>query len=173
MAQPTQQELEAGIIRFQDLDSRKSSFRPRDMLLPRFERDRYAVIGRPGEGSTKGTSLGDIDAFSVVYLRCEPGMGLASHAHQSAEVFIVMSGQWEIDVEGTKTVLNPWDVISVTPDVLHGARNISDQPAYIMAINEGRSGVPIRLDPTILAELHAAGHAVSDPEYPPGAKAAE
>jgi quercetin dioxygenase-like cupin family protein len=166
----TQDELETSIIRFDGIGARKSSYRPRDMLLPRFERDRYSVIGRPGEGSTKGTALGDVKGFSVVYLRCEPGKGLASHAHQSAEVFIVMSGQWEIDVQGTKTVLNPWDVISVTPDVFHGARNISDQPACIMAINEGHAGVPIRLDPAILAEIGAAGHIVSDPEYPPGSK---
>lgn len=170
MTQPTQDELEASIIRFQELDGRKSSYRPRDMLLPRFERDRYSVIGRPGEGSTRGTSLGAVSAFSVVYLRCDPGKGLASHAHQSAEVFIVMSGEWEIDVEGTKTVLHPWDVISVTPDVLHGARNVSDQPGWIMAINEGQAGVPIRLNPEVLAEIRAAGHDVADPEYPPGAR---
>ena len=171
MTQPTQDELESCIIRFADLDKRKSGYRPRDMLLPRFERERFSVIGRPGEGSAAGKSTADVKAFSVVYLRCEPGKGLASHAHASAEVFIVMSGQWEIDVEGTKTLLRPWDVISVTPDVLHGARNIGDQPAYMMAINEGSAGVPIRLDPKILSEIRAAGHNVEDPEYPPGARA--
>jgi quercetin dioxygenase-like cupin family protein len=165
---PTAAELESCVIRFRNLEGRKSTFRPRDMLLPRFERDRYSVIGRPGEGSTSGTPLADVKAFSVVYLRCEPGKGLASHAHNSAEIFIVMSGKWELDVQGTKTVLEPWDVVSVTPDVLHGARNISDAPAYIMAINEGQTGAPIRLDPAILAEIRAAGHQVVDPEYPPG-----
>jgi quercetin dioxygenase-like cupin family protein len=168
---PTKAELESCVIRFRDLDKRKSTFRPRDMLLPRFERTRYSVIGRPGEGSTTGTGLADVKAFSVVYLRCEPGKGLASHAHQSTEVFIIMSGKWELDVQGTKTILEPWDVVSVTPDVLHGARNISDAPAYIMAINEGQTGAPIRLDPEILAEIRAAGHQVADPEYPPSPRA--
>jgi quercetin dioxygenase-like cupin family protein len=168
MSAPTSEELEANIIRFQDIGARKSHYRPRDMLLPRFERDRYSVIGRPGEGSTQGKALGDVKAFSIVYLRCEPGKGLASHAHASAEVFVVMSGQWEIDVEGTKTVLDPFDVISVPPDLFHGARNIGTGPAVMMAINEGQTGVPIRLDPAILAELGAAGHVVADPEYPPG-----
>ena len=172
MTQPSQAELEANIIRYQDIDARKSGYRPRDMLLERFERERFSVIGRPAEGSTAGTALGSVKAFSCVYLRCEPGKGLASHAHASAEVFIVMSGQWEIDVEGTKTVLNPNDVISVPPDLFHGARNISDQPALMMAINEGQTGTPIRLDPAILAEIAAAGHVVSDPEYPPGSRPA-
>ena len=171
MPAPSQEELESCIIRFDDLDKRKSHFRPRDMLLPRYERDRYSVIGRPAEGSTGGKSTADVKAFSVVYLRCEPGKGIGAHAHASAEVFIVMSGQWEVDVEGTRTVLNPWDVISVTPDIFHSAVNISDKPAYIMAINEGQTGAPIRMDPALLAEIRAAGHQVSDPEYPPGPRA--
>ena len=168
MTAPTAEDLEANIIRFDGIDARKSHYRPRDMLLPRFERERFSVIGRPGEGSTNGKALGDVKAFSIVYLRVEPGKGLASHAHGSAEVFVVMSGQWEIDVEGTKTILNPCDVISVPPDLFHGARNIGTDTAVMMAINEGQTGAPIRLDPAILAELAAAGHVVSDPEYPPG-----
>lgn len=162
-------ELESNIIRYADIGARKSAYRPRDMLLERFERERYSVIGRPAEGTTAGTALGSVKAFSVVYLKCEPGKGLGSHAHASAEVFIVMSGQWEIDVEGTTTVLNPFDVISVPPNVFHGARNIGAEPALMMAINEGQSGTPISLDPGLLAEIAAAGHTVSDPEYPPGA----
>ena len=165
-------DLESNIIRYTDIGARKSAYRPRDMLLPRFERDRYAVIGRPAEGTTTGTALGAVKAFSVVYLKCEPGKGLGSHAHASAEVFIVMCGQWEIDVQGTKTVLNPFDVISVPPDVFHSARNIGSEPALMMAINEGQTGTPISLDPALLAEIAAAGHTVSDPEYPPGSKPA-
>lgn len=172
MTQPTAGDLEANIIRFQDIGARKSGYRPRDMLLPRFERERYAVIGRPAEGTNQGTALGGVKGFSVVYLRCAPGKGLGSHAHASAEVFVVMSGQWELDVEGSKTVLNPFDVISVPPNVFHGARNIGAEPAVMMAINEGQSGTPIRLDPALLAELAAAGHVVADPEYPPGSKPA-
>jgi quercetin dioxygenase-like cupin family protein len=168
MTQPTQAELEANIIRFDTIGARKSPFRPRDMLLERFERERYSVIGRPAEGSTAGTALGDVKAFSMVYLRCEPGKGIGSHAHASAEVFVVMSGQWEIDVEGTRTTLNPFDVISVPPNLFHEARNISDAPAVMMALNEGQTGVPIHLDPALLAEIRASGHVVSDPEYPPG-----
>jgi len=171
MGRPTNPELEANIIRFDGIEARQSSFRPRDMLLPRYERERYSVIGRPAEGSTKGTALGDVKAFSMVYIRCEPGKGIGSHAHESAEVFVVMSGRWEIDVEGTKTVLNPFDVVSVPPDLFHEARNVGEEPAVLMALNEGQIGVPIRLDPKLLNEIRGAGHVVSDPEYPPGPRA--
>lgn len=171
MTAPTNDEPVANIIRFEAIGERKSHYRPREMLLPRFERERFSVIGRPGEGSTKGKALGDVKAFSVVYLRCQPGKGLASHAHASAEVFVVMSCQWEIDVEGTKTMLNPFDVISVPPDMFHGARDIGPEPAVMMVINEGQAGVPISLDTAISQEIAAAGHVVSDPEYHPGARA--
>ncbi len=51
-------DLEANIIRFGDIGARKSAYRPRDMLLERFERERYSVIGRPAEGTTAGTAFG-------------------------------------------------------------------------------------------------------------------
>jgi hypothetical protein len=60
MTQPTQDELEANIIRFQDIDARAFHYRPRDMLLSRSERERFPVIGRPGEGSIKGIALGHV-----------------------------------------------------------------------------------------------------------------
>ena len=67
------------------------------MLLECFERERYAVIGRPAEGTTAGTALGAVKAFSVVYLKCEPSKGLGSHAHASAEVIIVIPAARKID----------------------------------------------------------------------------
>ena len=128
------------------------------------------MIGRPAEGSTKGKALGEVKVFSIVYLRCEPGNGLASHAHASAEVFVVLSEQWEIDAQGSKTVLNPFDVISVPPDLFHGARNIATEPDVMMAINEGQAGVPVGLDPAILGELVLGGAMTNEarcPEFAP------
>jgi quercetin dioxygenase-like cupin family protein len=161
--------LEDLIVRFDDLGSRRSSFRPRDMLLPRFERERYSVVGRPAEGTSADKRTGQVDAFSVVYVRCEPGKGIAPHAHDSSEVFIVLTGQWEVSCGDASTRLGPFDVISAPPDAMHGVVNVGDGPGILMAINEGKSGVPIRLAPEILAELAASGHEVTDPEYPPGA----
>jgi quercetin dioxygenase-like cupin family protein len=171
MARPTEAQLEANIIRYEGIEDRTSPFRPRDMLLPRYERERYAVIGRFAEEPTTGTSLGGATAYSMVYPRREPGEGIGSHAHASTEVFVAMAGRWEIDVEGAKTVPNPFDVVSVPPDLFHAARDVGVQPAVPMALSEGQTGVPIRLDPAPLSEIRAAGHVVSDPEYPPGPRA--
>lgn len=160
--------LEELIIRFKDLDSRKSVFRPRDMLLERFERERFSVVGRPGEGTSAGKNTGDVSAFSVVYVRCEPGKGLAPHAHDSSEVFIILSGVWEVSCGEMRARLEPFDVMSVPPEAMHGLVNVSSETGVAMAINEGKTGVPIHFAPEILAELRAIGHAVPDVEYPPG-----
>ena len=162
------QDIENYIIRFEDLDARKSAFRPRDMLLPRFERDRFSVIGRPGEGTSADKRTGEVAAFSVVYVRCEPGKGIAPHAHDCAEAFIILAGQWEVTCGELRARLEPFDVISVPRDTMHGLVNVGTGIGLAMAINEGRAGVPIRLAPEILAELRANGHTVADIEYPPG-----
>ncbi len=45
----TSPDIEAHVLRFVDLPGRDSPYRPMDMLLERFERKRYAVVGRPAE----------------------------------------------------------------------------------------------------------------------------
>jgi hypothetical protein len=42
----------------------------------------------------------------------------------------------------------------------------------VMPFTRDHAGVPIRLAPAILAEIAAAGHTLSDPEYPPGSRPA-
>lgn len=159
--------IENLVIRYKDLDSRQSTFRPRDMLLPRFERERFSVIGRPGEGTSSDKATGGVDAFSVVYVRCEPGKGLGRHAHASSEAFIILSGSWELSCGDMTTRLEPFDVVSVPPDAMHGLVNVGSETGVAMAINEGKAGVPIQLAPELLSELRAMGHEISDVEYPP------
>ena len=69
-------DIERHVIRFAELESRRSTYEPADMKLDRFRRERYSVVGRPAEGSTDGKGMGGT-GFSVVYLRCEPGRGVA------------------------------------------------------------------------------------------------
>lgn len=166
-------DLDDHIIRFADLGTRKSSFVPIDMFLPRFHRERYAVIGRGAEGTTKGKKTADVQGFSVVYLKIEPGKAIGSHAHDTSEVFIPLTGQWEADVEGQKTTLAPFDVISVPPKAFHGIVNIGSETALIMTINSGTAGAPIHWDPALLDEIKAAGGPVRATDYPPRGMPAE
>ncbi len=78
-------DMEAHVLRFRDLAGRESSYRPIDMLLSRFERDRYSVIGRPVEQNGPRTPLHEVDAFNVTYLKCAPGKGIGTHAHAKSQ----------------------------------------------------------------------------------------
>lgn len=138
--------IERHLLRFDELDGHESPWQPIDTMIPRFERKRYSVIGRPAEGTGQGKSVDDIEAFNVTYLKCEPGKGIGGHAHATPEVFIPMSGRWSVTLgpEGEQeTVMEPWDIISVPPGEMHGATNISDEVGWIMTINAGQGGAKI------------------------------
>jgi quercetin dioxygenase-like cupin family protein len=157
-----------GVLRFRDLPGRESTWRPLDMELPEFERTRYAVAGRPREG-TATSALDALQAFNITYLKCAPGKGIGGHAHATPEVFIVMSGRWSVTLgpDGEQsTILEPWDIIAVTPDEMHGAVNISDEDGWIMTINAGHGGAKIRWAPSVLAALAARGVDIAAEEMP-------
>ena len=86
-------DIEKYVLRFEDIEKRESSYRPIDMMLERFERKRYAVLGRPAEQKGEITPLDNVKAFNITYLKVEPGKGLATHGHQAFEAFIVMRGK--------------------------------------------------------------------------------
>ncbi len=157
---PTDIDPENQVIRFNELDKMESPFQPADMALERFARHRYSVVGRPAEKTAAGKGPGDVKDFSVVYISCEPGKGIGSHAHSNAEVFIPMSGRWRVTMrdETEKSVeLSAWDVISVPPDVMHGAENIGEETAWLLAINAGGGTAKSHWDPKLVAEILAAG----------------
>lgn len=161
------EDIERSVIRFRDLEKRRSSYQPADMALPRYQRERYAVVGRPAEGTAADKRTSEATGFSVVYLKLEPGNGVGLHAHATPEVFIPMSGRWAVLLDGGRRLtLEAWDVISVPPDLMHGLENIGEESAFIMAINPGHSGAPIRFSPELLAEIRAAGGAAAEVELP-------
>jgi mannose-6-phosphate isomerase-like protein (cupin superfamily) len=161
--------LEDYIIRFSEIEERRSDFRPRDMALERFERERYSIVGRPEEGSTKGKRTSEDVPFSVVMLKIEPGKGFASHAHDTPEVFIFMSGKWELTVADQTSEVGDWDVALVPPGVWHSIKNLGTMPGWVLGINSGQAGAPTRLAPAVMEELRKLGASLTDVEYPPGA----
>lgn len=162
-------EIDACVVRFSELDGRESPFHPFDMQLARFDRKRYSVIGRPAEQKGEARAVNRVEGFSVVYIRCEAGKGIGAHGHATAEVFIPLSGRWKVTfgAEGEREVeLGPWDVISVPPDVMHGAVNVSDEDGWLMAINAGQAGAPIRWAPKLVEEIRALGKEAAESETP-------
>ncbi len=159
--------LEDCIVRFKDLPQRRSTFRPLDMKVSKYERERYSVVGRGAEGTTKGKKTAEVKDFSIVYLKLDPGKAVGEHAHATSEVFIPLTGRWEVGIGGETTILEPFDVISVPPDSMHSLVNVSDEPAFLMAVNAGGAGAPIQWAHQVLEEVRATGSEASKLEKPP------
>jgi quercetin dioxygenase-like cupin family protein len=159
--------LEDCIVRFKDLPNRRSTFQPLDTTVPKYERERYAVVGRGAEGTTNGKKTAEVKDFSIVYVKLEPGKAIGDHAHATSEVFLPLTGRWEVGINGETTILEPFDIISVPPNVMHSLVNVGDTTAYLMSVNAGGAGAPIQWARKVLDEVRAAGGKVSEMDYPP------
>ena len=166
-----EKDLTQHLIRFKELDQHQSGFRPIDMALARFDRRRFSVIGRPSEATSDSKSLNSVEAFNMVYVQCDPGKGIGLHKHNTAEIFIPMTGMWEVGMgdEGESLVtLGPWDILNVPLNVMHSATNVSNAAAFLMVISTDQRGPEIFWDPKIIAEINDGGGDVSATEIPEG-----
>jgi len=160
--------LEEHVVRWRDIAKRKSPFRPRDMALPQFERERYVVLGRPHEAPTGGPRTIENDHFTMVCITAEPGKGFASHAHATVESFIILAGTFRCTSGDQSVVVEPFDVVHVPPNLFHDLVNIGTETGVAMAINAGKHGAPISLSQDVLDQLAAIGKAPSsEVERPP------
>ncbi len=161
--------LEDHVVRFSQIEGQRSHYRPVDMALERFDRVRYSIVGRPGE-VINGKETSENVPFSITMLKVEPGRGAASHAHATPEVFVILSGKWEIGGEKETCTLDPFDVISVPPGVYHSLKNVGPEVAWILAVNAGQAGAPVHFSPDVLNELRKLGARAPAVEYPPGSE---
>lgn len=133
---------------------------PADIVVPRYERQRYSVIGRaeqrqagePGSAVTANVNFG--------YLRCAGGKGNCSHKHPNWEIFIPMSGRWKMTLEGgpldagTHVLeLGPWDLIVIPGETFHEAQNTSDSEAILMSLNPGVKAANYTVHPSVVEEI--------------------
>ena len=145
------------VIRFDDLAPLRAN--PADTLLPRYRRERFSVIGRADERAP-GSPGADVRAnINFGFIRCAPGCGNCSHKHPNWEIFIPMSGRWELVLEGGqlsepgKLILEKWDVIVIPADTFHAATNVSGSEACLLSLNPGRKGAGYTLHPDVIDEL--------------------
>lgn len=63
------------------------------------------------------------------FLRMEPGEVAGRHSHDLGhEVFLVLEGQCEMEIEGERVVLGPGQMCVARANELHQARVVGDQP---------------------------------------------
>jgi mannose-6-phosphate isomerase-like protein (cupin superfamily) len=150
-ANPTVEEMEARVARFAEL-------RPTDD---------YVDAGIPGSERTTLRVLGEkphaplqAETYHMNLVRCAPGKSAPLHNHLTQEVFMPLTGTWEVfwGPKGERHVrLGPYDVISVPPGVSRGFRNAGSEEALLMGIAAGRDPGMINWPDAVRAAARAAG----------------
>lgn len=150
-ANPTLEEMEARVARF-------GSLRPTDDYvdagIPGCERTTYRVLG------TLPAAPLAAEGFHLNIVYCEPGRSAPLHNHLTQEVFVALSGHWEVfwGPAGERNVrLEAWDTIAIPAGVSRGFRNVGTQAAHLMGMASGQHPGNINWPPQVRAAAALAG----------------
>jgi mannose-6-phosphate isomerase-like protein (cupin superfamily) len=150
-ANSTLQEMEARVARFAALRTTDDYI---DAGIPGCERSTYRVLGLP-----PGAPLA-AEGFHMNLVCCEPGKSAPLHNHLTQEVFVALSGRWQVfwGPTGERSVLlERWDTISIPPGVSRGFRNVGDEAAWLMGMASGAYPGMINWPEPVRAAAAAAG----------------
>lgn len=64
--------------------------------------------------------------MSLVYWTVEAGCSIPEHSHPHEQVANVLSGEFELTVNGETTVLTPGLIAVIPPHVRHGGKALTD-----------------------------------------------
>jgi mannose-6-phosphate isomerase-like protein (cupin superfamily) len=148
---PTVADMEARVARFAALVPTDDYV---DAAIPGCERTTLRVIGqRPGAPIAA-------EHFHMNLVRCAPGHSAPLHNHLTQEVFLALSGRWEVfwGPEGARSVvLNTWDTVSIPPGVSRGFRNVGAEDAWLLGMAGGEDPGMINWPEPVRAAARAAG----------------
>lgn len=150
-ANPTVAEMEARVARFASLAPTADYV---DAGIPGCERTTWRILGAVPDAPLQA------EDFHLNIVQCEPGKSAPLHNHLTQEVFVALTGRWEVfwGPEGTRSiVLGPLDTISIPPGVSRGFRNVASAPSLLMGMASGRDPGNINWPPLVRAAARAAG----------------
>ena len=150
-ANPSVAEMEARVARFDKLVPTKDYV---DAGIPGCERTTWRVLGMPGAAPLVAAD------FHMNLVHCEPGKAAPLHNHLTQEVFVALSGRWQVfwGPDGERSlVLERWDTVSIPPGVSRGFRNIGAEPAVLMGMASGADPGMIEWPAPVRAAAAAAG----------------
>ncbi len=159
-ANPTAAEMEARVARFQKL---KPTADYVDAAIPGYERTTYRVLGHQPDAPLEA------EGFHLSIVRCEPGKAAPLHNHLTQEVFVALTGRWEVfwGPEGQRSlVLEAWDTVSIPPGVSRGFRNVSSEAGYLIGMASGHDPGNINWPEAVRSAARAAGVVLPGPESP-------
>lgn len=155
---PTVAEMEARVARFQKL---KPTADYVDAGIPGCERTTWRILGRQPDAPLEA------EGFHLNLVLCEPGKAAPLHNHLTQEVFMALTGRWEVfwGPEGERSlVLEPWDTVSIPPGVSRGFRNVSSEASYLIGMASGHDPGNINWPETVRAAASAAGVTLPGPD---------
>jgi len=144
-----------------------------DQRLPGFQREIVNLVGMGVTEAVQDPNLAPKIAapahgFSLTYNRdMKKGHGAALHRHATEEVFIAMTGQWEIywleDETERQVVIGPGDVVSLPIGIYRGFRNATDDlTATLLAVVGGPDPGRVDWHPSVIEAARKTGLAVDD-----------
>jgi mannose-6-phosphate isomerase-like protein (cupin superfamily) len=150
-ANPTLEEMEARVARF-------TALRPTDDYvdagIPGCERTTYRVLGSGQDAPLRA------EDYHLNIVRCAPGKAAPLHNHLTQEVFMPLTGTWEVfwgPKGARKLTLRPWDTVSIPAGVSRGFRNVGNEDAFLVGIASGRDPGRINWPEPVRAAARAAG----------------
>jgi len=152
MLEPTEErlwsaaELAARVIRYDDLRPCYNAFI--DCRTPGSEaKENFTIIG-PGvsENPAQHVHIAEPHGFNIGGARQPPHCVNSQHSHDTAEVFVVHSGDWRFDLgddgDDARIDVHPGDVISLPTHTFRGFTNIGTTTGFLWAVlgqdNPGR-----------------------------------
>lgn len=150
-ANPTVAEMEARTARFRALRPTEDYA---DAAIPGCERTTWRVLGELPHAPLQA------EGFHLNLVRCEPGKSAPLHNHLTQEVFVALTGRWEVfwGPEGARSlVLEPLDTVSIPPGVSRGFRNLAPTPSLLMGLASGHDPGQINWPPQVRAAAAAVG----------------
>jgi quercetin dioxygenase-like cupin family protein len=75
-----------------------------------------------------GTSVRFVhgDRMTVAYWHFEPGIALPVHSHPHEQITNILSGEFELTVDGEPIRLQGGDYLVIAPGAVHSGRSITD-----------------------------------------------
>lgn len=156
------------VARFADLEPSSALFI--DTVLPGYARTIWSIVGQNVGENREARPAIPPDGFHLAVIEAEPGNGSALHTHTTVEVFMALSGRWQLFYGGAgelDVTLEEMDVCSVPPGVWRGFRNIGEGAGRLLVLVGGTDAGRLTWAPEILEQAHARGGVLDADGYMP------
>jgi len=134
----TQEDVAKRLVRYSDLRPCTTAFV--DTRTPGSDRkENFTIIG-PGvaENPDQFVHIDIPHGFNIGAARQPAGCVNSQHSHETAEVFVVHTGNWKFSLGPNATdgdiELGPGDTISIPIHVFRGFTNTGDGPGFLLAV---------------------------------------